>query len=56
MIRWYRSGQDAERRLPVLSTYLGHAHVNDTYWYLTHCPELMKFAVQRLESYWEVLP
>ena len=24
LVRWYRSGQDAERNLPVLSTYLGH--------------------------------
>jgi len=56
MIQWYRSGEDVERRLPVLSTYLGHAHVSDTYWYLTHCPELMEWAVKRLESQWEVLP
>lgn len=54
LIRWYRAGQDVQRRLPVLSTYLGHAHVSDTYWYLTHCPELMKWAVKRLESQWEV--
>jgi integrase/recombinase XerD len=56
MIQWYRSGQDVERRLPILSTYLGHAHVSDTYWYLRHCPELMEWSVKRLESRWEVLP
>lgn len=56
LIRWYRAGQDVQRRLPVLSTYLGHAHVSDTYWYLTHCPELMEWAVKRLESQWEVQP
>jgi len=33
LLRWYRSGEDVERRLPVLSTYLGHVHVADTYWY-----------------------
>lgn len=54
MIGWYRAGQDVERRLPVLSTYLGHAHVSDTYWYLTHCPELMEWAVTRLDRQWEV--
>lgn len=32
MIQWYRTGQEVERRLPVLSTYLGHTHVSDTYW------------------------
>jgi integrase/recombinase XerD len=53
LIHWYRSGQDVERLLPVLSTYLGHVHVNDTYWYLTACPELMGLAVKRLERRWE---
>jgi len=56
LLRWYRSGQDVERRLPVLSTYLGHGHVSDTYWYLTICPELMGVVVNRLESYWEKSP
>jgi integrase/recombinase XerD len=53
LIQWYRSGQDVERRLPILSTYLGHVHVSDTYWYLTACPELMGLAVKRFEDYWE---
>lgn len=56
LVNWYRSGHDAERRLPVLSTYLGHAHISDTYWYLTACPELMGLAVKRLEDRWEVKP
>ncbi len=54
LVEWYRSGQDAERRLPILSTYLGHVHVSDTYWYLSTCPELMGLAVKRLEERWEV--
>ena len=53
LVNWYRSGQDVERRLPVLSTYLGHGHVSDTYWYLTICPELMGLVVNRLEKHWE---
>ncbi len=53
LVQWYRSGQDVERRLPVLSTFLGHAHLSDTYWYLTACPELMGLAVKRLERHWE---
>ena len=53
LVQWYRSGQDVERRLPILSTYLGHAHVADTYWYLSACPELMGLAVKRYEDYWE---
>jgi len=56
LLCWYRSEQDVERRLPVLSTYLGHGHVSDTYWYLTICPELMGVVVNRLESYWDKSP
>jgi integrase len=52
LLRWYRAGEEVERRLPVLSTYLGHGHVADTYWYLTACPELLGAAVQRLEARW----
>jgi integrase/recombinase XerD len=54
LVKWYRSGKDVERCLPILSTYLGHVHVADTYWYLTACPELMGLAVERLEKRWEV--
>ena len=53
MIDWYRSGEDVERRLPTLSTFLGHVSVDSTYWYLTEYPELMRMAVQRLEDRWE---
>lgn len=56
MLRWYASGEDVERRLPILSTFLGHVHVNDTYWYLTAFPELMGAAVTRLEQHWEANP
>jgi integrase len=52
LLHWYRSGDDVERRLPVLSTYLGHVRPDDTYWYLTACPELMGQAVERLERRW----
>lgn len=54
LVEWYRGGKDVERRLPILSTYLGHVHVADTYWYLTACPELMGLAVERLEERWRV--
>ena len=53
LVNWYRSGLEVEPRLPVLSTYLGHVHVSDTYWYLTTCPELMGSVIQRLEKRWE---
>jgi len=53
LVRWYRSGQDPERRLPLLSAYLGHVHVADTQWYLEASPELMRAAMRRLERRWE---
>jgi len=46
---WYRAGVDVERHLPRLSTYLGHVHVTDTYWYLTATPELMQLANRHLQ-------
>ena len=48
LIEWYRAGVDVERELPKLATYLGHVHVNDTYWYLEAVPELLQLATQRL--------
>lgn len=56
LLGWYRSGQDVERRLPVLSTYLGHVHVSDTYWYLSAHPELMTLAMTRMEQRWGAQP
>jgi integrase/recombinase XerD len=48
LIHWYRAGLDVERELPKLSTYLGHVHVNETYWYLEAVPELLQLATDRL--------
>ena len=53
LVKWYRSNQDPERRLPILSAYLGHVHVADTQWYLSASPELMREAMRRLEQRWE---
>ena len=53
LMNWYRSGDDVERRLPQLSTYLGHVNPSNTYWYLTAYPELMGQAMQRLDKRWE---
>jgi len=56
LVRWYRSHQDPERKLPLLSAYLGHVHVADTQWYLSGSPELMREAMRRLEHRWEDRP
>jgi integrase/recombinase XerD len=53
LLRWYRAGEDPERRLPTLSAYLGHVHISDTFWYLSGWPELMQEAMSRLERCWE---
>jgi site-specific recombinase XerD len=55
LLHWYRSGVDVEQRLPVLSAFLGHVHVTDTYWYLSAVPELLALTKNRLEKRWEVL-
>src|SRR6185437_1488112 len=49
LLRWYDEGVDVGQKLLALSTYLGHAKVTDTYWYLTGVPELMAIASQRFE-------
>lgn len=50
MVDWYRSGVDVEREMPKLSAYLGHAHINDTYWYIEAVPELIQLATERLTN------
>jgi integrase/recombinase XerD len=47
--RWYRTDQDVEARLPELTTFIGHGHVRDTYWYISATPRLLQLATQRLE-------
>lgn len=49
ILQWYRQDLDVEAHLPELTTYLGHEHVADTYWYISATPELLRLATQRLE-------
>ena len=56
LLNWYRSGEDVDRQLPLLSTYLGHAKPASTYWYLQAAPELFALVGQRLDRLAEVLP
>lgn len=49
LTQWHRHGEDVARRLPQLSTYLGHSSVANTYWYLTATPELLRHALWRAE-------
>lgn len=50
VLDWYRRGEDVQAKMPLLSTYLGHADPSATYWYLSTAPELMALACARLED------
>jgi integrase len=51
LLRWYQKGQNVHQLIAALSTYLGHGHVTDTYWYLTATPELLAVAGNRFERF-----
>ena len=51
LLRWYAEGADLDHAVLALSTYLGHAQVSDTYWYLTAIPELLDLAAARFELF-----
>lgn len=47
LLEWYRAGEEVQARLPMLSTWLGHADPASTYWYLHAVPELLEQAADR---------
>jgi len=51
ILLWQQEGIDVDEAMLSLSTYVGHAMVTNTYWYLQAVPELMAVAAQRLELY-----
>jgi len=51
LLRFSEDGVDVERKILALATYLGHANVAHTYWYLTAVPELMAITAQRFERF-----
>lgn len=52
LLRWYRTGEDVQAKLPSLSTYLGHREPASTYWYLSAAPELLSLAAARQNASW----
>ena len=57
-LQWHAQGVDVHQRMLALSTYLGHAKVSNTYWYLSGVPELMSIVGKRFEQFvepWEGL-
>lgn len=47
----YREKQNVQKLLPQLSTYMGHAKISSTQWYLTMTPELLREANLRFARY-----
>lgn len=48
LLDWHAAGEDIDRRMPLLSTYLGHVDPASTYWYLEAVPELLELVSRRL--------
>lgn len=49
--RFYEQGVEIDHSVAALATYVGHAHVVDTYWYVTGIPALMSIAGERFHQY-----
>lgn len=57
IVQWQAQGVDIDQAMLSLSTYVGHAMVTNTYWYLSAVPELMALAAAHFESFagWKVV-
>ena len=53
LVQWYKEGADVQTLLPVLSTYLGHSHLEDTSIYLSMTHELLDKANICFKTYVE---
>jgi integrase len=56
LVDWFEAGENIDRRLPLLSAFLGHVDPASTFWYLEAVPELLQLISRRLEQLPEVLP
>ena len=50
ILSWHTQRVDIDQAMLALSTYVGHAKVSHTYWYLTGVPELMAVAAKKFEA------
>ena len=48
---WHESGASVDHAMFWLCTYLGHARISSTYWYLTGVPELMNIVGTKFERF-----
>lgn len=51
LMQWHEDGADVNNKIASLATYLGHAEVSDTYWYLSATPELLEISGRRFERF-----
>jgi integrase len=51
LLKWYEEGANLDQKMLALSTYLGHAQVTDTYWYLSAVPELLAIVSEKFENF-----
>jgi integrase/recombinase XerD len=51
LLDWYRAGENIDRRMPLLSTIMGHTDPASTYWYLEAVPELVELVSLRLDQF-----
>ncbi len=49
ILSWQAEGVDIDQQMLALSTYVGHANVTHTYWYLSAVPELLARAAEQFE-------
>jgi integrase/recombinase XerD len=50
LLDWHHAGVAVDRKLPLLTTYLGHQDPANTYWYLQATPELLTLVAKRLDG------
>jgi integrase/recombinase XerD len=51
LTEWYEQGEDVSSLIPNLSVYLGHLRPEETYWYLTATPALLRAASESFERF-----
>lgn len=51
IVQWQAMSVDVDQAMLSLSTYVGHAKVANTYWYLSAVPELMAPVARRFEAF-----
>lgn len=48
----YQKNRDVEALAPALATYLGHVNLENTYWYISTHPRLMKSVMKKVDHQW----